>query len=235
MRHLGLRLPQTYLTRNEDMTSARTRTESRTRSLFALVLVLFTAASFADERWVEGEHYQTLNPPVAVGHGNDVVVTEFFWYGCGHCYTFEPMLTAWGKQLPEGAVVKPSPAVWNEPMRMHAKAYFVAKVLEVEATMHPVIFDAMHVQRKRLTSRLELRDLFEVNGVDPARFDKAFESFGVDSQVRQADARARSAKISGTPSLMVAGKYLIETRSAGSQTNMLEIARFLIDKELAAR
>jgi hypothetical protein len=34
---------------------------------------------------------------------------------------------------------------------------------------------------------------------------------------------------------MVAGKYLIETRAAGSQTNMLEIARFLIDKELAAR
>ena len=145
------------------------------------------------------------------------------------------MLTAWGKQLPEGAVVKPSPAVWNEPMRMHAKAYFIAEVLDVKATMHPVIFDAMHVQRKRLTSRLELRDLFEDNGVDPEQFDKAFESFGVDSQVRQADSRARSAKISGTPSLMVAGKYLIETRAAGSQTNMLEIARFLVDKELAAR
>jgi thiol:disulfide interchange protein DsbA len=91
------------------------------------------------------------------------------------------------------------------------------------------------VQRKRLTSRLELRDLFEDNGVDPEKFDKAFDSFGVDSQVRQADARARSARISGTPSLMVAGKYLIETRAAGSQTNMLDIARYLVEKELAAR
>ena len=205
------------------------------RSIFALVLALFAALSYAEDRWVEGEHYQALNPPVAVGRGDDVVVTEFFWYGCGHCYTFEPMLTAWGKQLPEGAVVKPSPAVWNEPMRMHAKAYFIAEVLGVKETMHPVIFDAMHVQRKRLTSRLELRDLFEDNDVDPEKFDKAFESFGVDSQVRQADARARSAKISGTPSLMVAGKYLIETRAAGSQTNMLEIARSLVEKELAAR
>ena len=205
------------------------------RSIFALVLALFAALSYAEDRWVEGEHYQALNPPVAVGRGDDVVVTEFFWYGCGHCYTFEPMLTAWGKQLPEGAVVKPSPAVWNEPMRMHAKAYFIAEVLDVGETMHPVIFDAMHVQRKRLTSRLELRDLFEDNDVDPEKFDKAFESFGVDSQVRQADARARSAKISGTPSLMVAGKYLIETRAAGSQTNMLEIARSLVEKELAAR
>jgi thiol:disulfide interchange protein DsbA len=206
-----------------------------TRSVVAFVLALSAALSYAEDRWVEGEHYQALNPPVAVGRGDDVIVTEFFWYGCGHCYTFEPMLTAWGKQLPEGAVVKPSPAVWNEPMRMHAKAYFIAEVLDVKETMHPVIFDAMHVQRKRLTSRLELRDLFEDNGVDPEKFDKAFDSFGVDSQVRQADARARSARISGTPSLMVAGKYLIETRAAGSQTNMLDIARFLVEKELAAR
>jgi thiol:disulfide interchange protein DsbA len=217
------------------MTDIRKLTATASLTLFALAVAAFSALVIAEERWVEGEHYQTLTPPVAVGRASDVVVTEFFWYGCGHCYTFEPMLTAWGKQLPEDAVVQPSPAVWNDPMRMHAKAYYIAEVLGMKETLHPVIFDAMHVQRKRLTSRLELRDLFEDNGVDPAQFDKAFDSFGVDSQVRQADARARSAKISGTPSLMVAGKYLIETRAAGSQTNMLEIARYLIDKELAAR
>lgn len=216
------------------MTGTRKLIATVSLTLFAYATAVFSALVVAEERWVEGQHYQTLTPPVAVGRGSDVVVTEFFWYGCGHCYTFEPMLTAWGKQLPEEVVVQPSPAVWNDPMRMHAKAYYIAEVLGVKETLHPVIFDAMHVQRKRLVSRLELRDLFEDNGVDPAQFDKAFDSFGVDSQVRQADARARSAKISGTPSLMVAGKYLIETRAAGSQTNMLEIARYLIDKELAA-
>lgn len=199
------------------------------------VSCIFSLSLSAEERWVEGQHYQVITPPVAVGKSDDVVVTEFFWYGCGHCYTFEPMLTAWGKQLPDGAVVKPSPAVWNDPMRMHAKAFYIAEVLGVKAVMHSVIFDAMHVQRKRLVSRLALRDLFEDNGVDPEQFDNAYDSFGVDSQVRQADARARSAKVSGTPTLMVAGKYLIETRGAGNQTNMLDIARHLIEKELAAR
>jgi thiol:disulfide interchange protein DsbA len=212
----------------------------RSTSSLLLVVAMFFSATFslrlmADGAWVEGQHYQVITPPVAVGASDDVVVTEFFWYGCGHCYTFEPMLTAWGKQLPDGAVMKPSPAVWNEPMRMHAKAFYIAEVLGVKAVMHPVIFDAMHVQRKRLVSRLELRDLFEDNGIDPAKFDKAFDSFGVDSQVRQADARARSAKVSGTPTLMVAGKYLIETRGAGGQTNMLEIAQHLVERELAAR
>ena len=199
------------------------------------VSCIFSLSLSAEERWVEGQHYQVITPPVAVGKSDDVVVTEFFWYGCGHCYTFEPMLTAWGKQLPDGAVVKPSPAVWNDPMRMHAKAFYIAEVLGVKAVMHPVIFDAMHVQRKRLVSRLALRDLFEDNGVDPEQFHNASDSFGVYSQVRPAAARARSAKVSGTPTLMVAGKYLIETRGAGNQTNMLDIARHLIEKELAAR
>ena len=36
----------------------------------------------------------------------------------------------------------------------------------------------MHVDRKRLVSRSELRDLFEDNGVDPEKFDKASDSFG---------------------------------------------------------
>ena len=217
------------------MTGTRKRIATLSLTLVAYAAAALSTLAVAEERWVEGQHYQTLTPPVAVGRGSDGMVTEFFWYGCGHCYTFEPMLTAWGTHLPEEVVLQPSPAVWNDPMRMHAKAYYIAEVLGVKETLHPVIFDAMHVQRKRLVSRLELRDLFEDNGVDPAQFDKAFDSFGVDSQVRQADARARSAKISGTPSLMVAGKYLIETRAAGSQTNMLEIARYLIDKELAAR
>ena len=114
-----------------------------TRSAFSLACAVFIALTtlsgqgLAEERWVEGQHYQTLTPPVATGRSQDVVVTEFFWYGCGHCYTFEPMLTAWGKQLPEGAVVQPSPAVWNDAMKMHAKAYYIAEVLGVKETVHP--------------------------------------------------------------------------------------------------
>ena len=52
--------------------------------LFVLVALLSHPLVWAEDRWVEGQHYQTLNPPVAVGRGTDVVVTEFFWYGCGH-------------------------------------------------------------------------------------------------------------------------------------------------------
>ncbi len=175
-----------------------------------------------------------INPAIRVGPSDQVVVTEFFWYGCGHCYTFEPMLESWKKNLPEGARFQPSPAVWNDMMKLHAKAYFVAEALGVVDVMHSAIFKAMHVDRNRLGSVSAVRDLYVANGISGADFDKAFNAFGVNSLVNQAEARAKSAKISGTPSVMVNGKYLIEARKAGSQANMLKIADFLVQKELAA-
>ena len=97
------------------------------------------------------------------------------------------------------------------------------------------LFQAINVDRRRLDSEDELAALFAASGVAREDFQRAFNSFGVGSQVRQADSRARSARITGTPAMMVAGKYRISTRKAGSQANMLKLATFLIEKERAAR
>ena len=101
--------------------------------------------------------------------------------------------------------------------------------------MHPVLFQAMNVDRKKLGSQEEIAELFAAHGVAVEDFNKAFDSFGVGSQVRQANSRARAAKITGTPALMVNGKYHVSSRKAGSQANMLKIAEHLIEKERAAR
>ena len=204
------------------------------RFVFFLItsLAITSYSATAQENWEVGTHYTVISPAVRVGASDEVIVTEFFWYGCGHCYTFEPMLETWKKTLPEGARFQPSPAVWNDTMKLHAKAYFVADTLGVIDVMHSAIFKAMHVDRNRLGSVSAVRDLFVANGVSGPDFDKAFNAFGVNSLVNQAEARARSAKISGTPSVMVNGKYLVEARKAGSQANMLKIADFLVQKEL---
>ena len=129
------------------------------------------------------------------------------------------MLTQWKKTLAEDVDFRGSPAIWNPNMELHARAFYTAQVLGVMDTMHPVIFQAMNVDRKRLGSEQEIADLFVANGVSAEDFSKAFNSFGVNSQVRQANSRARAAKVTGTPSLMVNGKYRIDTRKAGGQAN----------------
>lgn len=200
-----------------------------------MVLALAVAASaLAQDTWKAGEDYDVISPAIRTSEADKVEVHEFFWYGCGHCYNFEPLVVQWKKTLPEDVVVKGSPAIWNKPMELHAQAFYTAEILGVLDDVHLPLFQALNVDGKRLQSEKEIGNLFEKHGVDREDFSKAFNSFGVGSMTRQANARARAAKITGTPEMMVNGKYRITTRKAGSQANMLKIAEFLIEKERAA-
>lgn len=202
------------------------------RSLLVAVIAVVSLPLMAQEAYEEGVHYDLITPNIQTGISDRVVVTEFFSYGCGHCFNFEPMLAAWEKRQPENIVVQRSPIAWNAGARLLAKVYYTAVVLDAMDPMHEAIFRAIHLQRKRLATPEAFRAVFVDNGIDAEAFDKAFDSFGVSSMVRQADARMRGARINGTPSLMVNGKYRIDTRKAGSQANMLKIAKFLAEKEL---
>ena len=206
--------------------------------LLTLSLMAFglscAAGDEAAKNYVAGTDYELILPPVRSVDSDKIEVAEFFWYGCIHCYHFETLLEPWKKTLPEYVSFRGIPAVWAEQMTLHAKAYYTAEALGVLDTMHPVIFQAMNVDHKKLLSQAEIAALFTANGVSEADFNKAFNSFGVNSQVSQAVAMAKAAKLKGTPAMMVNGKYYISQQTAGSQADMLKVVNFLIEKERAA-
>jgi thiol:disulfide interchange protein DsbA len=199
--------------------------------LFALLPL---AACAQDDTYVEGTHYDLISPPLRARDPGKIEVIEFFWYGCGHCYNFEPLVAQWKKSLADDVSFMPSPAVWNAPMGLHAQAFYTAQALGVMDSLNSALFAAMNVDKKRLGSEAEIGKIFTAHGVDAEAFSKTFRSFGVASQVKQADARARGARITGTPEIAVAGKYRVSSRKAGSQANMLKVVDFLIEKERAA-
>lgn len=191
-------------------------------------------AQVSPERYQAGKHYTVLEQPVRTRDSDKVEVVELFWYGCPHCYHFEPLIKAWKSKAPDYVDFWQSPAVWNNKMKLHAQAFFAAKALGVLDKLHEPIFTALVVERKRLASPGEIASLFANYGVSEDDFNKAFNSFGVTSQVKQADARARSYQITGTPELVVNGKYRVSAGMAGGQAEMLKVTDFLIAKERAA-
>ena len=100
--------------------------------------------------------------------------------------------------------------------------------------MNSVIFQAMNVDNNPLASQADIAALFVANGVSEDDFSKAFNSFGVSSQVRQGIAIAKAAQITGTPALMVNGKYHVSSRKAGGQSDMLKVVDFLVEQERTA-
>lgn len=196
--------------------------------------VLFASAATAAE-FEEGKNYIRLSSPLPTLKKDKIEVVEFFWYGCVHCFHFEPVLKAWHASQGEDVYLVGSPAMWNERMRVHAQAYYTAQALGVLDQVNEPLFAALNTPpRPNLDNEDELAKFFAQYGVADADFRKAFNSFGVASLVRQADARARSTQIEGTPELLVNGKYRVSAGLAGGQDEMLQVAEYLIAKERAA-
>lgn len=187
------------------------------------------------EPFVAGKDYAVIEKPVRTGNPDKVEVTEVFWYGCGHCNSFRPVFDAWKKQQSAGdLVIGHSPAMWSKSMATHARIFYTATALGKQQVMHKDIFDAMHVQKKKLLRESQIFPLFEKHGVSKEAFEKTFKSFGVNSMVQQADARARAFGITGTPEMVINGKYRVSASMTGSQKKMLEVANYLIKKEQAS-
>ncbi|GAA5315956.1 MAG: thiol:disulfide interchange protein DsbA [Candidatus Pelagadaptatus aseana] len=202
-------------------------------AVFALIFSLAACAegTGSSPAYKAGVHYAELEQPVRTIDPNKIEVTEVFWYGCGHCFRFEPMLHQWSAKLADDVVFRQSPAMWNKTMQVHARAFYVAQALKVLDKVHQPLFTALNVERKSLATEQELASFFASHGVAEETFLKAYKSFGVTSQVKQADARARSYKISGTPEVVINGKYRVSARMAGGQSEMLKVADYLIQKE----
>ena len=200
--------------------------------VMALVMSLAACAdaSKPSEKYQEGVHYQVLADKVRTLDPNKIEVTEVFWYGCSHCYHFEPLVVKWKQDLADDVVFQQSPAMWNGLMETHARAFYVARSLGVLDKVHQPLFDKLYSNNKGLASEGALAAFFAKHGVDEKQFKKAYNSFGVNSQVKQADSRARSYRIQGTPEVVVNGTYRVSSRMTGSQQGMLDVADYLIEK-----
>ena len=212
-------------------------------SIFCLTLAMSMTALAAglgdshqgqqSKHYVAGKDYIVLDTPVRTRDRSKVEVVEVFWYGCSHCSTFDPIITAWKKRQAEDVDFWLSPAIWNGAMKLHAQAFFTAKALGVGEKLHKPFFSALLVERKKLNNPGQIEDFFARYGVPRKDFQKTFKSFSVNSQVKQADARARSYKVAGTPEIVVNGKYRVTAGLAGGQAQMLNVIDFLVNKERA--
>lgn len=182
--------------------------------------------------FVEGKHYTVLSTAVPTITGDKIEVTEVFRFGCGACYHFEGPLNAWKKTLADDVELVKNPVVWNKDTEIRARVYFTGKALGVGNEVSAEIFNALHVKGKKgaYLKEADTATMFESLGVDKAKFDKMYNNFLVASKVKQADTRARTFAVAGTPEMFVNGKYRITVGSAGSQKGMLEVADYLIAK-----
>lgn len=195
----------------------------------ATPLVTPLAVRALEEKDIEGM-YRTIAPQ-PVQDPKRVEVLEIFWYRCPHCYAFQPHVESYVAGMPDYVHFRRMPAVLRDSWIPQAKTFYTAETLGVLEKLHKPIFDAIHKERRPMSSRADIKSFFVEHGVDGARFDAAFDSFSLDAQVRQADAQTRRYGLTGVPTVIVNGRYRTSGQLAGSYEAMVDVIKTLVEKE----
>ncbi|MEW6764416.1 MAG: thiol:disulfide interchange protein DsbA/DsbL [Pseudomonadota bacterium] len=197
--------------------------------LFAALFTFGVAHAATVEEMV---HYEAIDPPVAVqAPAGEVVVQELFWYGCGHCYHFEPTLSAWLDKQPANVHFERVAVALNPGWVPLSKAYYALRQLGVAEKIHSALFDAVQKERRPMRTADEIADFVAGQGVDRGAFLKAFNSFMVDSEVRKGMQLAREYGVTGVPAMVVQGKYRTSGSLAGGNGKMIDVVEALIAQE----
>ena len=202
-------------------------------STWQLVLAQGDAA-LTSERFQLGTHYQRLSPTQPTSSSPDQIeVAEIFWYGCPHCYTFDPYLESWKSDLSANVNFIRVPAVWNPLVQLHARAYYTAQALGKGEEMHTPIFREIHVNGNYLESEQALQTFFEQFDVSEEEFTNAFNSFAVHTKMQRAEELSRRYRIASVPTVIVNGKYSTDAGAAGDYNTLMELVDELVASEAA--
>ncbi|WP_043312122.1 thiol:disulfide interchange protein DsbA/DsbL [Pseudomonas sp. ML96] len=181
-----------------------------------------------------GRQYVELSSPVPVSQPGKIEVVELFWYGCPHCYQFEPTLNPWVEKLPKDVNFVRVPAMFGGIWDVHGQLFITLESMGVEKQVHEAVFNAIHVEKRKLATPEEMAEFLAGHGVDKDKFLSTFNSFAVKGQMAKAKKLAAAYQVTGVPVLIVGGKYRFDIRSSGGPNEALQVADFLIQKERPA-
>jgi protein dithiol oxidoreductase (disulfide-forming) len=194
-------------------------------------IIVFFAAGSAQAQPTAGVEYRELSPAQPTDTVGKIEVIEFFWYGCPHCYNFEPVLEPWVKKLPKDTQFRRIPAIFNDEWEQGARAYYALEAIGEGERLHKLLFDAIHQSTKlKVANEAALTEWLGKQGVDTKKFAAAYRSFSVEGKIKRAKQLTQAYKIEGVPAMAVNGKYVVITDNIKSFEQMLAVSDYLIDQ-----
>jgi thiol:disulfide interchange protein DsbA len=178
----------------------------------------------------EGFDYRILPTSQPVESKGKVEVIEFFWYGCPHCYDFEPELNAWLKRQPKDVTFRKVPVAFRDDFMPHSQLFYALEAMGKGEAMNDKVMYAMHKENKRLMTENEIADWVASQGIDRNTFLATYRSFAVVSKARAARQMAEAYRIDGVPTIVMQGRYVTSPSIAGTKAKVIAVMDYLEQK-----
>lgn len=175
-------------------------------SRLVLLCLMISGSALAESQL--GRDYTALAAPQPSSQ-QKIEVLEFFFYECGHCFHLHPYLASWEKTMAKDVEIRYVPTMFSDRTEPLARTFYALESMGQIKQVDDAIYRAIHEKDIGLFDQSSISAFLAKNGVDAAKFATAYNSFGVGNKVAQAKQMIRTYNIQGTPTLIVAGKYVI--------------------------
>ena len=191
-----------------------------------LIICLFfvSTVSLADPKYVQISNQKQTEY-------DQIVIYEFFWYGCPHCFNLEPTMDQIEADLGKDTILIKVPVSLRDTWQNHAKAYFTLKQMNLDDDLHVKLFEEIHINSKRLDTRDSLSQFVSNHGYNSKKFEELFDSFGTEIRMNKASRLAREYQISSVPTLVINGKYMTSGSYVSSYAELIDVVNLLVEKE----
>jgi thiol:disulfide interchange protein DsbA len=146
------------------------------------------------------------------------------------------LLDPWLEKLPGEARFRRVPAVLGNEWGADARVFYALEALGELDRLHRPLMDAIHEKGgKNLAGKAYTRwvsDWLRTQGVNADRFAAALDSPEVREKAKRAAEMSRSLQLEGTPSFVVAGRYVVSP-PPGDRRQILAITDYLVSRAQA--
>jgi thiol:disulfide interchange protein DsbA len=198
--------------------------------LALIILCLSGLVSAQSPKIEEGFDYRIMPIAQPLETKGKVEVIEFFWYGCPHCYDFEPELSAWVKRQPKDVSFRRVPVAFRDDFLPHSQLFYALEAMGKGDALNEKVMYAMHKENKRLLTEPEIADWVASQGIDRNTFLASYRSFAVVSKARAAKQLAETYRIDGVPTIVMQGKYVTSPSIAGTKAKAIAVMDYLEEK-----
>lgn len=185
-----------------------------------LVTTLLLTLAFTSHAAIfeEGKHYTV----VAENKTPSPELSEYFSYYCPTCRAYEPYLEGFKKVMPAQAKFNKVHVDFmgqtsEEIQFMLAKALIVAEKTGVDKKFSGAVFKYLQTDRATINNEKDIRNIFVLSGGDGKKFDQGMKNFSVIGQAKKEkkiqDKLSQSRQLTSVPTMVVNGKYLIDSKS----------------------
>jgi len=176
--------------------------------------------------------YRALQKPVpSEAAPPQIEVIEFFSYGCSHCRDFEPQFEKWKNAAPKDVVVRREHVSFQKDFEPLQRIYYALEMMGKADQLQMKIFAALLTERKQIHQPQVLFPWIAAQGVDRAKFEEIYNSFGVATKVRRATELQNAYGVEGTPALTTGGRYYTDGAMTRNFDRMLAVTNALIERE----